>query len=44
LEIGGDLGEVTTGAKTPSFVRYVLQYSLPILLPLYVLVWWIFLR
>jgi Na+/H+ antiporter NhaD/arsenite permease-like protein len=34
----------STGAPTPNFVRYMLRYSLPILLPLYLLVWWIFLR
>jgi Na+/H+ antiporter NhaD/arsenite permease-like protein len=34
----------STGAPTPHFVQYILVYSLPILLPLYVLVWWIFLR
>ena len=34
----------STGAPTPNFVRYVLQYGLSILGPLYVLVWWIFLR
>jgi Na+/H+ antiporter NhaD/arsenite permease-like protein len=32
------------GATTPSFVVYVLKYSLPILIPTYILVWWIFLR
>jgi Na+/H+ antiporter NhaD/arsenite permease-like protein len=32
------------GVKTPGFVGYVLKYSLPILGPLYVLVWFIFLR
>jgi len=30
--------------STPDFVRYLLRFSLPILLPLYLLVWWIFLR
>ena len=34
----------STGAPTPDFVRYMLRYSLPILGPLYLLVWWIFLR
>jgi len=32
------------GAPTPDFARYMLHYSLPILLPLYVVVWWVFLR
>jgi Na+/H+ antiporter NhaD/arsenite permease-like protein len=32
------------GARTPDFVSYLLRYSLPILGPLYLLVWWIFLR
>jgi Na+/H+ antiporter NhaD/arsenite permease-like protein len=32
------------GAKTPSFVAYIVRFSLPILIPTYVIVWWIFLR
>ncbi len=32
------------GAPSPNFVKYMWRYSLPILGPLYVLVWWIFLR
>jgi Na+/H+ antiporter NhaD/arsenite permease-like protein len=34
----------SAGAPAPDFIRYILQYSLPILGPLYLLVWWIFLR
>jgi Na+/H+ antiporter NhaD/arsenite permease-like protein len=30
------------GLHSPGFFRYILQYTLPILLPLYVAVWWIF--
>ncbi|HSI32123.1 MAG: sodium:proton antiporter [Phycisphaerae bacterium] len=30
------------GAPTPGFVRYVVQYTLPVLIPIYVLVWWVF--
>ncbi|HTL30904.1 MAG TPA: sodium:proton antiporter [Tepidisphaeraceae bacterium] len=32
------------GATTPSFIGYVVKFVLPILLPTYVLIWWIFLR
>ena len=32
------------GAKTPGFLGYILCYTLPILLPIYVAVWLIFLR
>ncbi len=32
------------GAKTPSFFGYILCYTLPLLLPIFILVWWIFLR
>ena len=33
-----------SSARTPDFARYIFQYSLPVLLPLYLLVWWVFLR
>jgi Na+/H+ antiporter NhaD/arsenite permease-like protein len=33
-----------SGIKTPGFIGYVVRFALPILLPTYVLVWWIFLR
>ncbi len=33
-----------SGAKTPGFVGYVVGYSLPILCPIYLLVWLVFLR
>ena len=32
------------GAKTPSFITYVWKYSIPILIPTYALVWWVFLK
>ncbi|HEV8291619.1 MAG TPA: sodium:proton antiporter [Tepidisphaeraceae bacterium] len=32
------------GVSTPGFVAYMLRFSLPILGPIYILVWWIFLR
>jgi Na+/H+ antiporter NhaD/arsenite permease-like protein len=32
------------GAATPSFTGYIAKYTLPVLVPTYVLVWWIFLR
>jgi Na+/H+ antiporter NhaD/arsenite permease-like protein len=32
------------GVKTPGFLAYVLKYALPVLIPVYVLVWWLFLR
>jgi Na+/H+ antiporter NhaD/arsenite permease-like protein len=32
----------SAGARTPSFLGYLLRYALPILLPLYVLVWLLF--
>ena len=34
----------SAGARTPGFIRYILAYTLPILLPVYVLVWLVFLR
>jgi Na+/H+ antiporter NhaD/arsenite permease-like protein len=33
-----------SGVKCPSFFGYVVKYSLPILIPLFTLVWWFFLR
>ena len=33
-----------SGAPSPDFVKFIWRYSLPILGPLYLLVWWIFLR
>ncbi|NNF58271.1 MAG: hypothetical protein HKN04_08510, partial [Rhodothermaceae bacterium] len=32
----------SAGVQTPSFVAYVVKYALPILLPIYVVVWLIF--
>ncbi len=32
-----------SGLKTPGFFHYIFLYALPILLPILVLVWWIFL-
>ena len=32
----------SAGAETPSFVTYVVRYSLPVLLPLYLAVWLVF--
>jgi Na+/H+ antiporter NhaD/arsenite permease-like protein len=32
------------GVKTPGFLGYVVSYTLPVLIPIYVLVWWLFLR
>ncbi len=32
------------GAKVPSFMGYILRFSLPVLLPLFFLVWWRFFR
>ncbi|MBC8106852.1 MAG: sodium:proton antiporter, partial [Anaerolineae bacterium] len=32
------------GVPVPSFFGYVLKFTLPILLPILILVWWIFLR
>lgn len=34
----------SAGAPTPSFLTYVVKYTLPVLVPIYVLVWWLFLR
>jgi Na+/H+ antiporter NhaD/arsenite permease-like protein len=34
----------TSGADTPGFFGYIIKYSIPILLPIYTLVWWLFLR
>ena len=33
-----------SGVRTPGFFSYIVKYTLPILLPIYVLVWWLFLR
>jgi len=33
-----------SGAKTPSFTGYVLRYSIPILVPLFVTLWLLFFR
>jgi len=33
----------SAGVKCPSFIGYVLKYSLPILLPLFALIGWLFL-
>ena len=32
----------SSGAQTPSFVAYIVKYSLPILIPIYVVVWLVF--
>ncbi len=32
----------SSGVETPSFVAYVVKYSLPILIPIYILVWVVF--
>ncbi len=32
------------GAKCPSFGGYIVKYSLPILIPIFALVWWVFFR
>ena len=32
----------SAGVETPSFVGYVVKYSLPILVPIYILVWFVF--
>jgi Na+/H+ antiporter NhaD/arsenite permease-like protein len=30
--------------KTPGFLGYIFKYSIPILLPIYALVWWLFIK
>ncbi|OZC02891.1 sodium:proton antiporter [Rubricoccus marinus] len=32
----------SSGVETPSFVTYIVKYSLPILIPIYILVWFVF--
>ena len=32
----------SSGAQTPSFVAYIVKYSLPVLIPIYVVVWLVF--
>jgi hypothetical protein len=32
------------GVAMPSFGAYIFKYTLPVLIPIYVLVWWAFLR
>lgn len=32
------------GMKTPSFIAYVTRYTLPCLLPVLALIWWLFFR
>lgn len=34
----------TAGVQTPSFLQYIYKYTLPILIPVYVAVWFIFFR
>jgi Na+/H+ antiporter NhaD/arsenite permease-like protein len=34
----------SAGAQTPSFIAYIVKFVLPILVPTYILIWWIFLR
>lgn len=34
----------SAGAKTPSFFEYIYKYTLPILLPIFILVWLVFLK
>jgi len=34
----------SAGVATPSFLEYVYKYTLPILIPVYVVVWAVFLR
>jgi Na+/H+ antiporter NhaD/arsenite permease-like protein len=34
----------SAGHKTPGFLGYILRYALPVLAPVYVLVWWLFFR
>jgi Na+/H+ antiporter NhaD/arsenite permease-like protein len=33
-----------SGLKCPSFFEYIIKYSIPILMPLFLIVWWLFLR
>jgi hypothetical protein len=33
-----------SGVQCPSFINYILHYSLPILLPVYFLIWLIFFK
>lgn len=32
----------SSGVQTPSFVAYIVKYSVPILIPIYILVWFVF--
>ncbi len=32
----------SSGVETPSFVAYIVKYSVPILIPIYILVWFVF--
>ena len=32
----------SSGAQTPSFVAYIVKYSLPILIPIYIVVWFVY--
>jgi Na+/H+ antiporter NhaD/arsenite permease-like protein len=31
-----------SGAKCPSFFGYVVKYAIPVLIPIFILVWWLF--
>jgi len=31
------------GVKCPSFFGYIAMYSIPVLIPVFVVVWWLFL-
>ena len=33
-----------SGVETPSFAGYIFRYSIPILLPLFILIWFLFFR
>ena len=36
------IGDADAASKPPGFVKYIVYYTLPILIPIYVLVWAVF--
>ncbi|MCC6636534.1 MAG: sodium:proton antiporter, partial [Ignavibacteriaceae bacterium] len=34
----------SAGVRVPTFIEYIIKYSLPILLPVYAIIWFLFFR
>ena len=33
---------IQSGVEMPHFIEYIYKYSMPVLIPLFVLIWWLF--